>query len=114
MRNLDVTELCQIVGGAPYCGPQGYSISNYIPDKVAGADFGPACAKHDIAFSRGSGISMTTANQTFLNDLLQASSGNPLATAAAYIYFGAVSAAGVFFYGGGSTGVGPNKIVYLR
>lgn len=106
MQELSVDEICVVSGGAPYCGPQGSILSNFVPDKVAGVDFGPACQKHDLFFESGSGVSMSQANTIFLEDMLAAASGNVVATVAAYVYYGFVSVFGGFFYEGGASGGG--------
>lgn len=100
MRTIEVKEICMVSGGTVYCGPAGSPLSSLIPDVVAGADFSDACKLHDRDFARGSGVPMLEANRSFLNNLLAAAEGNPVAQGAAYVYFGFVSAFGSFFYQG--------------
>lgn len=100
MRTIEMNEICLVSGGTVYCGPSGSALSSLIPDVVAGSDFSNACKEHDREFAPGSGVSMLQANRNFLNNMLAAAEGNPVAQGAAFVYFGFVSAFGSFFYQG--------------
>ena len=56
------------------CGPNSMPkvLKVLIPQGAAGADFRPACRKHDACYKKGSGISKSQCDCNFLQGMLQA------------------------------------------
>lgn len=107
MRELQVAELCFVSGGGVFCGPQGSWLSNFVPDKPFGVDFGGLsgpCDNHDRRYGEGI-LPRSQIDSMFLAEALDRAGTNPVGIAMAYVYYGAVSWLGGFFYGPSNSAV---------